>query len=99
MKQAPWLEGITAIGHWRTRDGDEVDLVIERDDGAVVAFEVKASQRVDRQELAPLRKLRDATGSSFLAGIALHIGAQPYVADDRIHITPVDALWSPQPEA
>lgn len=26
------------MGHWRTRDGDEVDLVVERDDGAIVAF-------------------------------------------------------------
>lgn len=91
-KQASWLDGIAGIGHWRTRDGDEVDLVIERDDGAVVAFEVKATQRVDRRELAPLRKLRDATDSSFLAGIALHLGPQSYDADDRIHVTSVDAL-------
>lgn len=95
LKQASWLDGIAGIGHWRTRDGDEVDLVIERDDGAVVAFEVKATQRVDQRELAPLRKLRDATGPSFLAGIALHLGAQSYVADDRLHVTPVNALWSP----
>ncbi|MGE3618930.1 MAG: ATP-binding protein, partial [Acidimicrobiia bacterium] len=60
--------------------------------------EVKASQRVDRREMAPLRKLRDATGSSFLAGIALHLGAQSYVADDRLHVLPVGALWSPQPD-
>ena len=98
LKQTSWVEGTAGIGHWRTRDGDEVDLVIERDDGAAVAFEVKASQRVDRRELAPLRKLRDATGSSFLAGIALHVGAQSYVADDRLHVFPVDALWSPQPD-
>lgn len=98
LKQVSWLEGIAGIGHWRTRDGDEVDLVIERDDGAVVAFEVKASQRVDRRELAPLQKLRDATGSSFLAGFALYLGVQSYPADDRLHVVPVDTLWSPQPD-
>jgi predicted AAA+ superfamily ATPase len=94
LKQASWLEGIAGTGHWRTRDGDEVDLVIERDDGAVVAFEVKASQRVGRRELAPLRKLRDAAGSSFLVGIALHLGPHSYVVDDRLHVIPVDTLWS-----
>lgn len=31
---------------WRTYDGVEVDLIVERDDGAVVAFEVKAAGRV-----------------------------------------------------
>lgn len=95
LKQASWLEGIAGIGHWRTRDGDEVDLVIERDDGAIVAFEVKASQRIGHRELAPLRKLRDALGPAFLAGIAFHLGGQSYVADDRLHVLPVDALWEP----
>ncbi len=33
VTQASWLEGITAYGHWRTYDGDEIDLVLERDDG------------------------------------------------------------------
>ena len=28
------------VGHWRTHDGAEVDLVIERDDGSVIAIEV-----------------------------------------------------------
>ncbi|WP_260465108.1 DUF4143 domain-containing protein [Arachnia propionica] len=43
-KQAPWLGEPVALGHWRTSDGDEVDLVIERDDGRVLAIEVKASE-------------------------------------------------------
>lgn len=63
-KQASWLDGVAGIGHWRTRDDDEVDLVVERDDGGVVAFEIKASQRVELRGLAPLRKLHDALGSA-----------------------------------
>lgn len=94
MKQASWLDGIAGIGHWRTRDGDEVDLVVENDDGDVVAFEVKAGQRVDGQALAPLRKLRDAVGPAFVAGVAFHLGAQSYKAEDRLHVMPVDQLWS-----
>jgi predicted AAA+ superfamily ATPase len=94
MKQASWMDGVAGIGHWRTRDGDEVDLVIERDDGAVVAFEVKAAQRVGGGELAPLRKLRDAVGEAFVAGVALHLGARSYTAEDRLHVLPVDRLWS-----
>lgn len=93
MKQASWLDGVAGVGHWRTRDGDEVDLVLERDDGAVVAFEVKASQRVDIRELAPLRKLRDAVGSAFIAGVALHLGEQSYRSEDRLYVLPVDRLW------
>ncbi|MEX0991212.1 MAG: DUF4143 domain-containing protein [Actinomycetota bacterium] len=42
LKQASWLVGIAGLGHRRTHDNDGVDLVIERDDGAVVAVEVKS---------------------------------------------------------
>ncbi len=95
LKQSSWVDGIAGVGHWRTRDGDEVDLVIERDDGAVVAFEVKAAQRVGAKELTPLRKLRDAAGSAFLAGVAVHLGSRSYTAEDRLHVVPVDRIWSP----
>ena len=95
LKQASWMEGIAGCGHWRTRDGDEVDLVIERDDGAVLAFEVKAAQRVGGAELGPLRKLRQAAGPAFVAGVALHLGTRSYTAEDRLHVLPVDQLWSP----
>lgn len=44
-KQASWLAEPVTLGHWRTSDGAEVDLVIEYDDGSVVARETKASQR------------------------------------------------------
>jgi uncharacterized protein len=93
LKQASWMEGVAGWGHWRTRDGDEVDLVVERDDGAVVAFEVKAAQRVGHGDLAPLRKFRDVLGSAFLGGLALNLGTHAYTAEDRIHVLPVDRLW------
>lgn len=95
LKQVSWLDGIAGVGHWRTRDGDEIDLVLDLDDGSVVAFEVKAAQRVGSKELAPLRKLRDALGLKFRAGIAFHLGERSYAAEDRIHVVSVDRLWSP----
>ena len=52
------MDGLAGVGHSRTHDSDEVDLVIERDDGAVLAFEVKAAGRVAGGEFGPLRKLR-----------------------------------------
>ena len=97
LKQASWLEDVAGIGHWRTRDGDEVDLVVERDDGAVVAFEVKAAARVARPDLAPLAKLRRATEKLFLAGVVLYLGKRSYNYDDRLYIAPVDRLWTPSP--
>lgn len=93
-KQLSWLDGVGSIGHWRTRDGVEVDLVIERDDGSTVAIEVKAASRVDRKDLAGLRVIRDALGDSFVAGVVLHTGERSYLAEDRIYALPVDRLWA-----
>lgn len=96
LRQASWLEDeIAASGHWRTYDGDEVDLVLERGDGGVLAFEVKAAGRVPGADMRPLRKLRDALGERFLAGIALYTGAQAYRVEDRLHVLPIDRIWTP----
>ena len=94
LKQSSWLDGIATVGHWRTHDGDEVDLVVERDDGRIVAFEVKAGSRVPGEALKPLRKLRDAIGSRFIAGVALCTGERAYTFEDRIHVMPIDRLWT-----
>ena len=94
LKQASWMDGIAGTGHWRTRDGDEVDLVIERDDGAILAFEVKTSGRVPGDDLKALRKVRTATGEAFLAGIAFYTGTRSYNSEDRLYALPIDRLWS-----
>ncbi len=90
LKQASWLDGLAG-----THDGDEVDLVVERDDGAILAFEVKAAGRVPGEASRPLRKLRTAAGDAFVAGVALYTGSRSYNVEDRLHVMPVDRLWSP----
>ncbi|ROO62606.1 hypothetical protein EDC02_4587 [Micromonospora sp. Llam0] len=94
-KQASWLDENVTTGHWRTYDGDEVDYVIEFDDGRVLAFEVKANERVAGADLKGLRALRDALGDRFIAGVAFSTGQRSFTYEDRIHIMPVDRLWTP----
>lgn len=94
-KQVSWLDERVALGHWRTSDGAEVDVVVEFDDGHVVAFEVKANQRATSSDTAGLRQLRDALGSRFRAGVVLTTGNRTYTHDDRIHVMPLERLWQP----
>ncbi len=94
LKQASWSDVVTGYGHWRTHDGDEVDLVLERDDGCITAFEVKAGGRVTGA-LKGLRKLRSALGDRFIGGVALYTGARSYRFEDRIYVLPIDRLWTP----
>lgn len=93
MKQASWMDGIAGFGHWRTHDGDEVDLVIELNDGRILAFEVKAAGRVTDAALRPLRKLRDAAGDAFAGGMAFHLGEHSTTTRDGLLLMPVDRLW------
>ena len=94
-KQASWLEESVSLGHWRTSDGAEVDLVIEHEDGAVIAFEVKANERATAPDFRGLMQLRDTLGSRLVAGVILTTGRRSYTYADRLHVMPVDRLWTP----
>ncbi|MDU5516143.1 MAG: ATP-binding protein [Cutibacterium avidum] len=96
-KQASWLDEPVTLGHWRTSDGAEVDLVIEYDDGRVVAFEIKASERAPGKDFRGLAQLRDLLGARFIGGIVLTTGSRSYTYEDRLHVMPVDRLWMPVP--
>lgn len=94
LKQASWTGDIAGVGHWRTHDGHEVDLVIEHHDGAVTAFEVKSAARVTARDARGLRALRGALGEGFNIGVVLYTGELTYRLDDRIIAAPIDLLWS-----
>jgi predicted AAA+ superfamily ATPase len=92
-KQASWMDEPVALGHWRTSDGAEVDLVVEFEDGRVLAFEVKANERATGTDFRGLSQLRDLLGQRFCAGVVLTTGRRSYTYSDRIHVMPVDRLW------
>lgn len=93
LKQASWNDDIARVGHWRTHDADEVDFVVELDDGGVVGFEIKTGNRVPGEQIKALKKLRDAVGANFLGGYVLYLGERSYTFEDRIHVVPLDRLW------
>jgi uncharacterized protein len=97
LKQAGWSQEPVAFSHFRTKEGMEVDLVCETDDGRVAAIEVKASARVEDGDFRALRYLRDKLGRDFVAGVVLYLGRLSYTKDDRLHVIPLDRLWSPRP--
>lgn len=94
LKQASWLDEVAGTGHWRTHDGDEVDLVVELEDGRVVGVEVRASSRVPGKEFRGLPVLREALGEAFVAGVVLYTGERSYTYEDRLHVLPVARMWT-----
>ena len=95
LKQASWLEHRPHIGHWRTHDGAEVDLVIENGhDGSVIGIEVKASGRVHQRDRRGLRTLRESLGKRFAVGVVFYTGTHCVrYEDEQILALPIDRLW------
>jgi uncharacterized protein len=97
LKQQGWARTETRLSHYRTRDGHEVDIVLETPDGRVVGIEIKAASSVDRRDLGGLQHLASALGSAFVHGVVLYTGPESirFDTDGRFSARPVLALWRP----
>ncbi|MDQ3450159.1 MAG: DUF4143 domain-containing protein [Actinomycetota bacterium] len=81
------------IGHLRTGNGDhEIDLVVARDDGKVVAFEVKLSATVNDHDVRHLRWLAELIGPDLLDLAVLTTGPTAYRRKDGIAVIPLALL-------
>ena len=81
------------VGHLRTHRGDhEVDLIIERDDGRVVALEVKLNSGVDPESIRHLKWLSGRIGNDLLDSVVVTTGEQAYRRDDGIAVVPAALL-------
>lgn len=81
------------VGHLRTASGEhEVDLVVERDDGRIVAIEVKLTTTVDDEDLRHLKWLKDRLGDDVLDMVVITTGQYAYRRPDGIAVVPAALL-------
>jgi uncharacterized protein len=93
-RQLTWSRARAELFHYRTKDGVEVDAVLENRQGQVVAIEIKAGSTVRADDFRGLRHLSDRLGEEFLAGIVLYTGSQALPFGPRMRAVPVSALWN-----
>lgn len=79
--------------HFRDKDSNEVDIVIEDDMGKVVGIEVKASSTVRVSDFNGLRKLQEACGRKFVMGMVLYDHEQTVGFGDGMYAVPISSLW------
>ena len=94
LKQAEWLDDAPVIHHYRDKDQDEVDIVVEKPDGAIVGIEVKAAASVGAGDFRGLRKLAGTCGDEFKLGVVLYDGDQLVPFGERLYAAPVSCLWA-----
>lgn len=92
-RQIGWSRHRVELSHYRTKDGTEVDLVLEDRRGRVVGIEVKASTTVRAADFRGLRHLADRVGPDLVAGIVLYTGTQTLPFGPRMRAMPLSSLW------
>lgn len=92
-RQAGWRIDHIAFHHFRDKDGVEVDLVLERGGRHVAGIEVKASATVTAADFRGLRKLKDAAGERFSAGVVLYDGEATLPFGESLYAVPIRSLW------
>jgi len=81
------------VGHLRTFSGEqEVDLIIRRGDGRVVAIEVKLALTVDDNDIRHLRWLGERIGDDLLDSLVVTTGRAAYRRPDGIGVVPAALL-------
>ena len=91
-RQATWYAGAVDFFHYRDRDQVEVDIVLEHG-GMVAGVEVKLGATVQPADFRGLRRLRDACGERFAAGVVLYDGETSVGFGDGMYAVPIRLLW------
>jgi predicted AAA+ superfamily ATPase len=81
------------VGHLRTKGGErEIDVMVERADGCVVAIEVKLAEVVHDRDAAHLHWLAARIGGDLLDAVIVTTGAEAYRRRDGVAVVPAALL-------
>ena len=94
LKLASWTGTRHAFSHFRDKQRNEVDIVIEDERGQIVGIEVKAAATVTADDFSGLRRLAAGAGKNFASGLVLYDGDRTVPFGERMAAVPVSALWS-----
>lgn len=82
-----------SVGHLRTYAGErEIDLIVERGDGRVVAMEVKLRPLATDKDVTHLSWLQEQIGPDLLDAVVITTGAEAYRRSDGIAVVPAALL-------
>lgn len=80
--------------HYRDREKREIDLIVERDDGALLGIEIKSAATITKNDFKHLRWFKEniADDQSF-TGIVLYAGQHAGSFGDDLWAVPFGAIW------
>jgi uncharacterized protein len=93
LKLASWSDQRIHFSHFRDKQKNEVDIIMQNRGGQIVGIEVKASATVTHADFSGLRKLAEASKKQFTLGLVLYDHDKVIPFGDRLYAVPVSALW------
>nr|WP_205919300.1 ATP-binding protein [Rhizobium binae] len=81
------------FSHFRDKQQNEVDIVIEDRRGRIVGIEIKAAASVSNSDFSGLRILAEASGERFVSGLVLYDHDKVIPFGERLSAVPISALW------
>lgn len=94
LRQTAWCDESYTLHHYRDKDQDEVDIIVEDERGAMAGIEVKASATVYASDFKGIRKLKNISGDNLKLGVVLYDGTKTVPFGDRLFAAPISCLWS-----
>jgi predicted AAA+ superfamily ATPase len=94
LRQSEWFPETGGLYHFRDKDQNEVDVVVEDLAGQLVGIEVKASATVRGGDFRGLKKLALASGEDFRLGVILYDGDRVLPFGEGLFAAPISALWT-----
>lgn len=90
-KYADWHDNDLRFHHFRNKDQVEVDILIEQG-RQLAAIEVKAAATITQGDFKGLKKLKDACGQQFAAGVVFYDGTSILPFGERLFAVPISIL-------
>ena len=93
LKLASWSDDRLEFTHFRDKQQNEVDIVVENRQGRVLGIEVKASATVKTSDFSGLHRLAKGCGNRFAMGLVLHDHDKTIPFGEHMYAAPISALW------
>lgn len=92
-KQITWSKTNPEMFHFRTSNGQEVDIILQNRAGKIIAIEVKSGQNVSLSDFKHIKLLQEKMGKKFIKGFVVYTGNQIIPFGDDIFAIPINLLW------
>jgi len=97
FKHMAWSQQSMKLYHYRDKQKNEVDIILEQSGGRLIAIEIKASSAVSERDFKGIAKFAEVVGPAFKFGFVFYTGSDvlPFQVGDRtFYALPLAVLWT-----